>query len=374
MRQRYRFIIFLLHCFSITFTTLVHSAPTSKSTPTSTLQIESKTTNSEALSSAATLNTNPSLKSDALMNTIGSMGFYVTSTNTNAAAETPVEKPPPDTILKRPDDMEGFDPALKPKTQGYPYAEGLPSKAEETEPLKRARTGSAFFYSVGIVCPSVNHILESLDSNPENYARFQSWPQTRPDPAFEAVAARHYFTEMQWKNCPACSCNEETGDLIPSQRLDERRELCPDLDQAKRCQEWLGCYCNSYMRKSFSKFAVQLDYVDAVSKIPSWIKKQHPGWSVVGKNGFTLSWAIGGDSQPNAPSSYKKYLVPGTAEPYYLEGPNEDAEGSRMGGKYGDNRLSPLDVWPFMFGGGSEGIFKRESVDLEPEENGKDSS
>ncbi|KAK6333074.1 hypothetical protein TWF718_010898 [Orbilia javanica] len=46
------------------------------------------------------------------------------------------------------------------------------------------------FFTVKVNCPPMEKILESMDSDPDSYPRFEDWPQSRPDPALDFIYAR----------------------------------------------------------------------------------------------------------------------------------------------------------------------------------------
>ncbi|KAK6339620.1 hypothetical protein TWF718_009016 [Orbilia javanica] len=66
------------------------------------------------------------------------------------------------------------------------------------------------------------------------------------------------------------------------------------------------------------------EYQDALNQIPFGVKQQFPGYRWKPSSGVDMSW-----SSMTAGNSYsrehkvERWLVPGTAEPYYLEGQSQ---------------------------------------------------
>ncbi|KAK6340130.1 hypothetical protein TWF730_001901 [Orbilia blumenaviensis] len=68
-------------------------------------------------------------------------------------------------------------------------------------------------------------------------------------------------------------------------------------------------------------------YQDALDNIPWLVKIQNPAyrWSPTEMGEFSMSWKpLGSSSQDGSgdPAGFDKELLPGTKEPYYLEGPD----------------------------------------------------
>ncbi|KAK6333073.1 hypothetical protein TWF718_010897 [Orbilia javanica] len=106
----------------------------------------------------------------------------------------------------------------------------------------------------------------------------------------------------------------------------------------------------------------------ALENIPYWIKRKFPDYRA-GASGFSLSWKTDGWGEETwPPYRTHQYQVPGTPEPYYLEGPdiNIDPPGF-LDEKFGDSQLPPLDQWPHLPGGSGE-VFKREVAGLEDDD------
>ncbi|KAK6529761.1 hypothetical protein TWF281_008922 [Arthrobotrys megalospora] len=65
------------------------------------------------------------------------------------------------------------------------------------------------------------------------------------------------------------------------------------------------------------------DYQEALNNLPSGVKGARPNYEWNLAEGFSMTWQYSGDSLPANQMAADRYLVPGTKEPHYLEGPTK---------------------------------------------------
>ncbi|KAK6535004.1 hypothetical protein TWF281_006302 [Arthrobotrys megalospora] len=162
--------------------------------------------------------------------------------------------------------------------------------------------------------------------------------------------------QITWagKLCENCECNEEF-ELIRDIRVPGQPQLCP-TDVLSFCKLWLNCFCEVGFAEPAEPKPTDIPLWDVFDEFERDYQERLPfPW----RNSKALQRGRRPlpDNSPNqwgAPSSNYQ-LVPGTKEPYYLEGPSR-----------GDRRVPPgLDV---LFGetdvaGGS--ILKRDKTSVE---------
>ncbi|KAK6513921.1 hypothetical protein TWF506_008351 [Arthrobotrys conoides] len=75
------------------------------------------------------------------------------------------------------------------------------------------------------------------------------------------------------------------------------------------------------------------EYQDALNQVPFSVKQQFPGYQWKSP-GYEMTWSsmTAGNSYPPENQEVERWLVPGTAEPYYLEGQNQNPAAEWMVG------------------------------------------
>ncbi|KAK6532409.1 hypothetical protein TWF281_006598 [Arthrobotrys megalospora] len=372
MPPGYRLIVFFLYYTSAVFTNVVYSAPASKSLTAPVLDVESKPTSPQVTTTS--LKTELSSRANRFTHSTGDPESSATSLCTNCEitpSETPARTSLSATTWKPPNDKDNLELVRKPKPKEHSHVESVPKKLEEAGITKRVVPSD--FYTVLLVCPLVRKIVWELNPDPESYMTFQSAPQRRPDPAFDVQAATHFFIAMR-ALCEKCACEEDTGNMIPTD------DECVDSEKVDRCKNWLQCRCEARMNSKLGKLDGEnfVKRIRAMDGVPDWIKKAHHRYAYsTGKGAGTgVSW--GKAAAINRKYPKKESMVKDTAEPYYLEGPGavddgpyfpvipDDVDDERwMQKEVGDTGLTGFDMWPFVVGDVSGGLFKRDVAELE---------
>ncbi|KAF3179193.1 hypothetical protein TWF225_007712 [Orbilia oligospora] len=200
---------------------------------------------------------------------------------------------------------------------------------DDTSPEFSTRTvNSKIFYGWRRRCPSMNIVFNQMDPDPNVYPRFgPAAYNRRPDPR---VRPGPTYTRMQRQRslCAYCECNEQ-GDLVTTPRDPPTTAAhCSVPYIIDRCKSWYNCSCQGFMRDPmYDPDTTIEEYQDALNQVPFWAKAQNPAWRWKPRNvrGLSMTWeGLGTESTvPWLIEGTERELVPGTKEPYYLEGPDQ---------------------------------------------------
>ncbi|KAF3138005.1 hypothetical protein TWF569_009090 [Orbilia oligospora] len=201
----------------------------------------------------------------------------------------------------------------------------------EKEP-KRAIDHTIFWAPWKVVCPSTDEIL-AMPPDPRSYQMVNN--RRRPDfRSQKTTRARLNISSRKYK-CIHCICSAD-GDVIPNEanipnprtNPGKYRVNCNTWSDVEKCRDWFNCRCRTEMLNPFRDQDVPLsEYQDALNNIPFFVKQHYPGfrWK---EDGLDMSWTsmTAGNSRPPENQQVERWLVPGTTEPYYLEGKNQNPQ------------------------------------------------
>ncbi|KAK6498818.1 hypothetical protein TWF481_011391 [Arthrobotrys musiformis] len=230
---------------------------------------------------------------------------------------------------------------------------------------ERAVHHTMFWTKWKSVCPSVDEIL-AMPRDPHSYImignkrRFEAhWG--RAPPTINAVS----ITILK---CHRCICEEDgtlSPDFLPGGLKRHRNDIghnCNSWNDVQKCIYWYSkvtppisrqkhvynycidanlladqkdCRCQTEMRQpEVDPSATLQEYQDALNKIPFGVKQQFPGYQWEPQPNFKMSWRSMTAGNPDSADyePVEKWLVPGTAEPYYLEGESQHLSGRLMMG------------------------------------------
>ncbi|KAK6529762.1 hypothetical protein TWF281_008923 [Arthrobotrys megalospora] len=179
----------------------------------------------------------------------------------------------------------------------------------------------SIFYIWLITCPSGEELVASINFDPANYPQIDG--RTRPRYWTYSDPRRRLLDAT--KRCKNCKCDED-GTIIPDLDRDVAREwLCRTDTIARECRHWHRCQCLLFMRQPDVEPGNSItDYQNALNNLPYNIKTAAPGYEWKISDRFSMTWQYTGNPQSggqyNVPND--RVLVPGTKEPYYLEGPS----------------------------------------------------
>ncbi|EPS42922.1 hypothetical protein H072_3045 [Dactylellina haptotyla CBS 200.50] len=139
-----------------------------------------------------------------------------------------------------------------------------------------------------------------------------------------------------WRRiCLNCLCDPGTGRVVLNPDGRDRGYIyagyeCRHEGTPERCEAWFGCECEWQMHQPPKFPGVKVsDYQDALNGIPDLIKSKNPSY-VWEKYGLSWEKDLGdaaadatADATSNFEFSTNRRLVPGTREPYYVEGPSK---------------------------------------------------
>ncbi|KAF3194468.1 hypothetical protein TWF225_007005 [Orbilia oligospora] len=222
-----------------------------------------------------------------------------------------------------------------------------------------------FYDSTGyrIECMSARWVLGITPHSNNIYLPANRWPNWRARSGFANQASAVLSYQLKCRNC-RCSYQ---GVVVPNPNYR------PDIHFQRRCDTALisetcrtaaGCYCAATLIQPTN---IPLTISDAeiqntLDEIPKGIKKSHEGYVYRHGDGkefgfspfdldpnfileYTLSdWdsdlALRNGDSPAPPSKIshsgnRQYLVPGTEEPYYLEGPESKDRLDELQARYG---------------------------------------
>ncbi|KAK6525762.1 hypothetical protein TWF281_010807 [Arthrobotrys megalospora] len=233
-------------------------------------------------------------------------------------------------IISAPTTTKGL-PSQEAGTLVAPSLEELGLR-ETDDPLspKREIESSVFYTPWEVVCPSLEGLLE-MNPNPKSYRKISSFQ--RPDITKSKdprVVARRYL-----RKCENCICDQIEGTMMPNPEIPQditeaykkaiekglNQVWCDSWFMVDKCRLWFDCICSTTMLQPGVKPGNSISsYQRALDKIPFSVKQQYPGYTWEPAPRFSMSWKSLGSAPDAPPSTNNRELVPGTKEPYYVEG------------------------------------------------------
>ncbi|KAK6534688.1 hypothetical protein TWF281_005992 [Arthrobotrys megalospora] len=207
----------------------------------------------------------------------------------------------------------------------------------------RGDVSSNIFFKWTMICPS-HWQITGMEKDPNAYPVIGGTKR----PNIDEMLKPGDFSWIKRKQCMNCLCSDD-GDIIvnPSPQR-PINYWCKTITTPPKCRLWYGSYLfvpglvhtnggSSYTNSEFSspgcrcsaemlQPAIEIgnsitDYQNALNNIPMGIKLAHRGyeWNLAEK--FSMSWQYLAREQGGSTTNTRE-LVPGTKEPYYLEGPD----------------------------------------------------
>ncbi|KAK6526823.1 hypothetical protein TWF281_010021 [Arthrobotrys megalospora] len=269
--------------------------------------------------------------------------------------------------------------------QSEPSLGGDTSPSKDRKPTEVPKTSRALapsmFISMYISCPNGPDLL-AMDENPDNYVEFPTTgdrPFRRPE--FRGLNQNAAMAKArEWKNkCENCNCDSKTGRLVknnvPRPQKNGKQATGKHAGRYKcngntgdKCMAWFGCKCNYLLKQPPKDEAIPLaDYQKALDYVPQGLKDRFPDyrWKPHGDQGASLGFSPGytsrGASLSNEDIEFlpQRELVPGTKEPYYLEGPGHRSPWDALGKPYLNDGIGG-GPWTIPGAGGISQYVKRE--------------
>ncbi|KAF3308270.1 hypothetical protein TWF173_001585 [Orbilia oligospora] len=252
-------------------------------------------------------------------------------------------------------------------TPSHESPKPLPPDDDTSLGFSTRAVSSKIFYGWIRFCPEMTYVINEMDPDSNVYPRLgPASYDRRPDPR---VRPGPTFTRMQRQRslCAYCDCTEQ-GDLVTTPRVPPSTTAHCSVDYIlQRCKLWYNCVCQIIMRDpKYDPDTTIEEYQDALNRVPFWAKAQNPAWRWTPRNagGFSMTWeGLGTESTvPWLIEETERELVPGTKEPYYLEGPDQRDPNQKD--------LSWLRGPLSGYGGLRSGSYKKRSITGEEEEGG----
>ncbi|KAF3187338.1 hypothetical protein TWF788_002257 [Orbilia oligospora] len=194
---------------------------------------------------------------------------------------------------------------------------------------KRVIHNGIFWAPWKVVCPPISAILE-MPPEPRSYSMIDNF--RRPD--FRATKRPRDSVSTRRIKCLHCICDQDGNvlpnpDAVPPGTPSKSHKFavnCNNMYDVGKCKEWFNCRCQTTMLNPDREEGVPLsEYQDALNQVPFSVKQQYPGfrWRPFG---LDMSWSsmTAGNFYPPENQQVERWLAPGTAEPYYLEGKSQD--------------------------------------------------
>ncbi|KAK6533975.1 hypothetical protein TWF281_005317 [Arthrobotrys megalospora] len=271
------------------------------------------------------------------------------------------DAPPPQSIETAPPiDVPGGHAMAPP---GYPI--------ETSNPQLRAKVDPSFFYDseeLLILCDDPEEVLErgearwNLHDTGLGGAYFRVYNEIwGNDRGLTSERGKLVLLSFYLHMCTLCNCEEDYLLSVEPQGCDEEAFV-------KLCQEVFHCYCAPTLTNPIptATDVSVWDYQQAIWGLTKHIAKQDRDWKWTNgprhKNGPRPAFYFqpGDEKQTDSLGTLgsepeERWLVPGTNEPYYLEGPTK--------------HRGPLDVFGGLVGLGSESssFTKRDGMESEIE-------
>ncbi|KAK6510892.1 hypothetical protein TWF506_009983 [Arthrobotrys conoides] len=252
------------------------------------------------------------------------------TSSVRSSSITPVAIPNPevsvhavesDAAVLNPESLKNESTNSGPDGSGRALALGLSSRAVPHD----------FFFTIIVQCPSWTDWI-AMDQDPSHYPNIQGTRQTAE--RFKSERDFKMTMTREFTRCRRCKCDEEDDrtiipDLtvrIPGVSRTGNYQRCHSYTVSDRCRYWHGCYCLIVMKQRDKNPEISIgEYQDALNNLPLYVKKTYPGYVWKSGGGFGMKWQYDTAYPPSSwfDSAGDKELVPGTDEPYYLEGPDK---------------------------------------------------
>ncbi|KAK6343026.1 hypothetical protein TWF718_008404 [Orbilia javanica] len=136
----------------------------------------------------------------------------------------------------------------------------------------------------------------------------------------------HNRAREVYRRCMDCLCTSE-GKMIPSMRPRPKTGgkgfVCRTAVAIAKCLQWYECRCEARMRQPEPDPEIPVEeYQDALNNIPLDIKMANSRYAWKYSQDKSLQWQYVYEPEAGGSGQSRRYLVPGTKEPYYLEGPD----------------------------------------------------
>ncbi|KAF3315342.1 hypothetical protein TWF173_003885 [Orbilia oligospora] len=216
-----------------------------------------------------------------------------------------------------------------------------------------------------------------MDPDPAHYPNIDG---TRPEVnEREGSRAVNLLVNRFLRKCRQCRCAEDLRTIVKNPEHEtirgglepgvDRTYLCIFEKTARRCAPWYGCYCSIVMKQQDMDPDISVEaYQDSLNNLPFGVKQRHRDYKWRGGHYGEMGWQYDTAYPPSDwfDSAGGRERVPGTAEPYYLEGP--DKAEIFTGPNDGLLRLPPK-VWGSRFS-----MAKRDTAQENRRTNGKPES
>ncbi|KAK6505733.1 hypothetical protein TWF481_007625 [Arthrobotrys musiformis] len=194
---------------------------------------------------------------------------------------------------------------------------------------KRA-VDSEIFFKWTVVCPSHFRMIamsREVSSYPEIKGR------KRPDLLNLPSGRAHVKAKGIYTSCTRCICNDNGRIKRTPERLSYTKWAgngCREAAVPTKCELWYSkCEATMYEPEADPGISVE-EYQEALDNIPLDIKIANSGWTWKHSSDRSMSWRYTFNKDGDTRST-ERYLVPGTKEPYYLEGPDRKSSWDQEG-------------------------------------------
>ncbi|KAF3259721.1 hypothetical protein TWF192_010576 [Orbilia oligospora] len=202
----------------------------------------------------------------------------------------------------------------------------IPVKKNSTTEEKRA-ISSTIFFSWAVVCPSHFRMI-ATELGPYSYPEIAN----KKRPSFQNLSGTkaHMKAYVARRICMNCLC-DSTGKMLASTSKERNEGItkqyrCLTRVAALKCERWFNCRCEATMHQPEADPGITVeDYQDALNNIPLDIKLANSRYAWKFSQDQSLSWKYIFDPNKSGSGQAEQYLVPGTKEPYYLEGADTGA-------------------------------------------------
>ncbi|KAK6523718.1 hypothetical protein TWF281_001690 [Arthrobotrys megalospora] len=200
----------------------------------------------------------------------------------------------------------------------------LEDSYDKTE-YERVVDHKVFWAGWTVICDDVETML-SKTTDPLSYPMINN--RRRPIITPLNYANPTYTARRYIKKCENCVCDED-GNVIAHEvgLIAVHTAKCDNQDDVDKCKYWFGCYCRTNMVQPDIVPGNSIsDYQDALNNVPFGVKQQYPAFEWKPTDRFSMSWQGLAKKVPNNAEAgpADQWLVPGTMEPYYLEGPSKE--------------------------------------------------
>ncbi|KAF3093209.1 hypothetical protein TWF569_002713 [Orbilia oligospora] len=231
-----------------------------------------------------------------------------------------------------------------------------------------------FFFSAQVVCPTIQQ-WRQMDPDPAHYPTIDG-----PRPAVSQhrnLRAVNLIVYRSFRICRRCLCAEDLMTIVrnpeaPSWHLESGHrsaELCDTDIHSMRCAPWYGCYCSITMKQQDMDPDISVEaYQDSLNNLPFAVKQRNPDYKWKSGHYGEMGWQYDTAYPPSSwfDSAGGRERVPGTVEPYYLEGPDK---GEIFTGPNDGLLRLPPKVWGSKFS-----MAKRDTAQENRRTNGKPES